>query len=215
MENNYQLSRIHNYINGLMSQEDMYALEREALDDPFLQDAIDGYRLQKGVDTKQLSLLQQRLAQRLARTDTHRSKLFYNWQRLVIGMTAGVLFITACTLLIIRYLPPQQTAVTNAQGIYIIAYNYQVTPVNIDTAPIGGWDKLCHALASDYSNSQGYTGNLDVQFQVDSEQKITHVRVTGEDFKVDEELIKLLQNQIQWQEGKAHFLIGIKKRSTL
>ncbi len=52
MENNYQLSRIHNYIHGLMTKEDMFQLEREALEDPFLQDAIDGYRLQNGVDAR-------------------------------------------------------------------------------------------------------------------------------------------------------------------
>lgn len=46
MENNYQLSRIQNYISGLMNKEEMFQLEKEALEDPFLQDAIEGYRMQ-------------------------------------------------------------------------------------------------------------------------------------------------------------------------
>ena len=99
MENNYQLSRIHNYIHGLMSKEEMFQLEREALDDPFLQDAIDGYRLQNGVDARQLSLLQQRLSRRVEDTVATRHAQYFTWQRLTIGATAAVLFVTLLALM--------------------------------------------------------------------------------------------------------------------
>ncbi len=61
MENNYQLTRIHNYVMGLMSKEEMYDMEREALNDPFLQDAIDGYKLQQGVDSPRRSKPKRRI----------------------------------------------------------------------------------------------------------------------------------------------------------
>src|SRR5690606_41855039 len=92
MENNYQLTRIHNYVMGLMSKEDMYDMEREALNDPFLQDAIDGYKLQQGVDSHQLSILQQRLAKKIEAKAEDKKRRFYNWQRLTVGMAAAVLF---------------------------------------------------------------------------------------------------------------------------
>ncbi len=39
----YGYSDIQRYINGQMSSAEMYALEKQSLDDPFLMDAIDGY----------------------------------------------------------------------------------------------------------------------------------------------------------------------------
>src|SRR5690606_32814493 len=129
MENNYQLSRIHNYVHGLMSRDEMHALEREALDDPFLQDAIDGYRLQNGVDAKQLSILQQRLATRVQEQANDKNRRFYSWQRVAVGMAAGVMFMVVCTLLLMKYFPQNRNAtLTEVEIMPVKEYNVKIYP---------------------------------------------------------------------------------------
>jgi hypothetical protein len=143
MENNYQLSRIHNYVHGLMSRDEMHALEREALEDPFLQDAIDGYKLQQGVDAKQLSILQQRLATRVKEQANDKNRRFYSWQRLAIGMAAGVMFIIVCTLLLMKYLPQQRTAtLTEVEIMTDQTFSISILNYDREKPPVGGWKHL-------------------------------------------------------------------------
>jgi len=211
MENNYQLSRIHNYVNGLMNKEDMYALEREALEDPFLQDAIDGYKLQNGVDVKQLSLLQQRLSSRVEEQMHSRSKRFYSWQRLAIGAAAAVMFITVCSLLLIRYLPKHKTVDMKEVVFKDAIFDYFVYPVNAesDVFPDKGWEQLYDMLNTKYSNSHDFEGKLDIQFKVDSNKKAYNIQIKGLD--KDEELEDILRNKIKWNGSNAHFELEISK----
>lgn len=215
MENNYQLSRIHNYVNGLMSKDDMYALEREALDDPFLQDAIDGYRLQEGIDVKQLSLLQQRLANRIEEQVSGKNKRFYNWQRLAIGMAAGVLFVAVCTLLLIRHFP--HTRQSNLTEVTILQDNsifeYEITPLRENTAyPEGNWDALKELLLSNYTNADSIEGKVKITLTVDDRGRASDMVMEYEGKKIqDTELVDLIRNNISWKGDKAQFYLQIDK----
>lgn len=102
MENSYNIIRIQQYIAGQLAKEEMYELEREAMDDPFLNDALEGYRLQKEVNHGKLSLLQQRLATRIEGQQVDRSRFYFTSQRLAIAATAAVLFVLAVVLLWMR-----------------------------------------------------------------------------------------------------------------
>jgi len=211
MENNYQLSRIHNYVNGLMSKEDMYALEREALEDPFLQDAIDGYKLQNGVDPKQLSLLQQRLSSRVEEHSNNRVKRFHSWQRLAIGAAAAVMFVTVCSLLLIRYLPKYKTVDMKEVVFKDAVFDYLVYPINSesDVFPDKGWEQLYDMLNAKYSNSHNFEGKLDIQFKVDQNKRAYNIEIKG--LAKDEELEDILRNKIKWKGSNAHFELDISK----
>lgn len=215
MENNYQLSRIHNYVNGLMSKEDMHALEREALEDPFLQDAIDGYKLQNGVDIKQVSLLQQRLAARVQEQVSGRNKRFYNWQRLAIGMTAGVMFVTVCTLLLMRYLPKENTVDMKELVIKDVIYEYSISPLNneSDAVPVGGWETFYEVLNTKYSNSQNYEGTIHVRFEIDANQKAKNIKTSGFPAGMDEELEDIIRNKVKWKGNRGSFVLEMYKIS--
>lgn len=102
MENHYNIIKIQQYLAGQLSRKEMYELEREAMDDPFLADAIEGYRLQKEVNHGQLSLLQQRLSQRIAGKQEEKNRFFFNSQRLGIAATAAVLFLLVVVLYLMR-----------------------------------------------------------------------------------------------------------------
>src|SRR5690606_24326527 len=141
MDNNYQLSRIHNYNGGLMSKEEMHAFEREALEDPFLQDALEGYAMQNGVDAKKLSLLQKRLATRVEQYDDQRNNRFFRWQRLAIGATAAVMFVSVCILLLIKYLPqPQKSGLSEVEILQESGYIITVNGSNSAAQPVDGWE---------------------------------------------------------------------------
>ena len=213
MENNYQLSRIHNYIHGLMSRDEMHELEREALDDPFLQDAIDGYKLQQGVDAKQLSILQQRLATRVQEQDAAKNKRFYSWQRLAIGMAAGVMFMIVCTLLLIKYLPQNRYAALKEVVISESTFDYLVIPNNIinDVSPVGGWEKFYDQLLSDYPISEESQVLLRVTFKVDDSHKAYDISIEGDVLAKYDELKSIIRNKISWEGSHADFSLQINK----
>ena|SRR5690606_24183033 len=99
MINKYTSVRIQYYLEGKLSPQEMYQLEREALDDPLLQDAIDGYREAERVDERRLSALQKRLEDRITTKGEQKQEFYFSWQRLSVAATAGLLFILACILL--------------------------------------------------------------------------------------------------------------------
>jgi len=98
MDNTYNIIRIQQYLKGELSPEEMHELEHEALYDPFLNDALEGYQY-KGVNTGKLTLLQQRLQDRITALPEERSRLLFTSQRLGIAAVACLLFILACVLL--------------------------------------------------------------------------------------------------------------------
>lgn len=97
MDNTYNIIRIQQYLRGELTPEEMNQLERQALDDPFLSDAIEGYA-HKGVSHAKLTLLQQRLQDRIAQQPQERSRMLFNSQRLGIAAVACLLFLLSCVL---------------------------------------------------------------------------------------------------------------------
>ena len=80
----------------------MHELEKQALDDPFLADALDGYAHINKPATKQLSLLQTQLEERIAQQQENKNVFNFSWQRLSIAAAAGLLFVSASILFWIK-----------------------------------------------------------------------------------------------------------------
>lgn len=209
MENNYQLSRIHNYIHGLMSREEMHALEREALEDPFLQDAIDGYKMQQGVDVKSLSLLQQRLERRIAEHAQRKNRFYFSWQRLAIGMVAAVMFIAVCTLLLIRHLPNKQHS--NVTEVELMDEALTQTVVNAlpagDAQPVGGWEAFS-AFVSEHYSGVNIEQRLEVRFKVAPDGRPYDIQPgVVKSQQIYEEIIQVLQKGPKWKGKTGHIEI--------
>lgn len=206
MENNYQLSRIHNYIHGLMSREEMHALEREALEDPFLQDAIDGYDMQQGVDVKSLSLLQQRLERRIAAHAQRKNRFYFSWQRLAIGMVSAVMFIAVCTLLLIRHLPnKQQSGVTEVELMDDVLTQTVVHALPAgDAQPIGGWEAFS-AFVSEHYSGANIAKRLEVRFKVAPDGRPYDIQPeVVKSQQIYEEIIQVLQKGPKWEGKTGH-----------
>lgn len=200
MENNYQLSRIHNYVSGLMSKEEMYNLEREALDDPFLQDALDGYKLHQGVDAKSLSLLQRRLANRVEEAKVESNRRLNTWQRLAIGSAAAVMFITACTLLLIRYLPTERAAtLTEVEIMQDKVYSVSIIPSEeVNGQPLNGWDDFEKHFIQNYKGQSHREGVINISFDVDENSKPKYINFKG---NINENLKKEINTLILSYKG--------------
>lgn len=158
MDTNYNIIRIQRYLQGQLSPEEMYSLEREALDDPFLNDAIEGYRLQDEINHGKLSLLQQRLAARIENQRQERDRFFFGGQRLGIAATACVLFLLVVLLYWMRtYGPVGSTVEGQDAGAREIdvelpvsesssagSPDIRVSPLHLAGAvvaePVGGWE---------------------------------------------------------------------------
>jgi len=217
MENNYQLSRIHNYVHGLMSRDEMHVIEREALDDPFLQDAIDGYKLQQGVDAKQLSILQQRLATRVQEQATAKNRRFYSWQRLAIGMAAGVMFMIVCTLLLMKYLPSQKTAtLTEVEIMPVKEYNVKIEPSERNKGfPENGWNDVEKKISKAIENLNISDGREIISLEFDSDGKVIGgVSEHSSLLDLDSSLIYEILKSVKWKGESTLFTLEIKRKES-
>ncbi|WP_207429343.1 hypothetical protein [Pedobacter sp. SYSU D00535] len=95
--NKLNYSIIQQYLEGKLSEKEMHELERQALDDPFLADALEGYSVSTSA-AKHLSLLQRQLEERVAQQEENKNQFFFSWQRVSIAAAATLLFIAASIL---------------------------------------------------------------------------------------------------------------------
>lgn len=143
MSHYYDIIYIQQYLDGKLSPEQMYELERAALNDALLQDAIDGYRSAEAVDHKQLSLLQKRFVARLETHQENKNRIYFTWQRLAIASIAGLLLIVIGVLFWMMRNPDNSTRVNSqAQQASIVNIQDKVTIslVDGDISPKVGWD---------------------------------------------------------------------------
>lgn len=209
MENSYQLSRIHNYINGLMSKEEMFLIEKEALEDPFLQDAIEGYRLQNGVDVSKLSLLQQRLNRRIEDTKLTRNAQFYTWQRLAIGSAAGVIFVVLIALMYFRYFIPKMTSKTTEVELIHPENMIAIEPIlsGGDASPVNGWKSFEQYLQKS-ELAKDFAGTLVVNFEIGKDGHLRNIQFEDNvSVEALEAARKLLSDGPEWQGEKGKLKI--------
>lgn len=148
MNKHYDINLIKQYVAGKLSVKEMHALERAALDDPFLQDALDGFENQLDHDLMPISLLQSRLEKRIAQERSQRDNFFFGRQRLAIGSVAAVLFILACVLFWMINYPIKQEPQNSMQEVSIQALpSVQATLKSGDLTPLIGWEDYNHYLS--------------------------------------------------------------------
>lgn len=217
MNNSYSIVRIQRYLNGELSREEMYELEREALDDPLLQDAIDGYRLQKNVSHRQLSLLQQRLADRIAGQTKERNAFFFGWQRLGVAATACVLMVLVLVLLWMRHQPARQQSaskevqveLTSPEALAGVSVEAAIG-AGLDAHPEGGWDTFQMYLA-DKLHGAGLKGKASVTFDIDSKGVPTHIQAPAD---VEPALLEAVRQALlqgpHWSGSKGELEVAVE-----
>lgn len=218
MSNNYNVIRIQQYLNGELSQEEMYRLERDALEDPFLQEALDGYREASRVDHRQLSILQRRLANRIALKQEKRDTFYFGAQRLAIAATACVLFVLVCVLFWMR-MPVKPAPVAkevevelSTLGAIIGVTAEPILAQGLDAQPQYGWEAYNEYLAA---NKQADTGDGKVVLVFDVDRQGRPVNIREEGGEVDRRLIaeatRLLSEGPDWSGSKGKIAVAFTK----
>ncbi len=72
----------------------MHMVEKHALEDPFVAEALAGLSASPKRSLQSISLLQKQLQDRVSAQATHKKKSVVTWQRLSIAATAAVMFIS-------------------------------------------------------------------------------------------------------------------------
>lgn len=208
MSKHYDIFTIQQYLAGDLSKEEMHQLELDALQDPMLQDAIDGFESSRAIDYKTLSLLQQRIQKRVIQQHTERNHFYFGRQRLAIASVAGVLFILACLLFWMTNFPSKKS---NPQASQEVNINLQglvnVSLQNGDIEPEIGWTDYNHYLR--INNKQSSTGErVEVSFEVLNQRPVAiEVRTSSANESAVQEIIKLIEDGPKWKGTKGAVVI--------
>ncbi|WP_026897213.1 carboxypeptidase-like regulatory domain-containing protein [Daejeonella oryzae] len=114
MKNNWPDNLIiQQYLNGTLEAKLMHQLEKKALEDPFLADALEGYAQSPDADHG-LSILQRQLQERIVHQQENKKVFYLSWQRLSVAAAAAVLFISAGVLFWMNSHPADQKIAANS-----------------------------------------------------------------------------------------------------
>ena len=111
---------LEDYLDGKLDAKAMHFVERQALDDPFVAEALEGLR-QSPKRKQTLSILQKQLYDRVSEKPIRRKMWGVTTQRLSIAATATVAFIAVSILFFMRETNRKnaETAARKADGIVV------------------------------------------------------------------------------------------------
>ncbi|QNL51183.1 hypothetical protein H8S90_06255 [Olivibacter sp. SDN3] len=212
MGDSHDIIRIQQYLKGELNPEEMNALERQALEDPLLNDAIEGFT-ETGIKPHKLTLLQQRLQERVTEQPQEHSRMLFNSQRLGIAAVACLLFILSCVLL----------WMINAKNMKDAGQTKQVTmelstkdpiPVGNDlfiarklteesASPKGGWEAFNQYVKENKRILSGSNSvSVIMQFEIDAVGKPKNIRSAKDQSSFTEEAKRLIKNGPTWVAGQ-------------
>ncbi|WP_316792901.1 carboxypeptidase-like regulatory domain-containing protein [Pedobacter frigoris] len=84
---------LEDYLDGKLDAKTMHRVEREALEDPFVAEALAGLSESPKRSLNSISILQKQLQERIAEQHVIKKRSVITWQRLSIAATAAVMFI--------------------------------------------------------------------------------------------------------------------------
>jgi|SRR5690606_18233021 len=154
MNQRYDIIFIQQYLEGKLSADDMHRLERAALEDPMLQDAIEGFSDTKAINHKQISLLQQRLESRIIAHQEEKNRFYFTGQRLAVASVSAVLMIVVAVLFWMMNTQTNSNKVdSNQSEVFIEVQNKpEINLVSGFAVPVKGWDDY-----QDYLSINGIT----------------------------------------------------------
>lgn len=226
MKNKYSLIDIDNYLKGNLSSQDMYEFEKVLLSDNFLQEAVEGYQKQNGINTEKIFSLQQKITKRVQETSSEKDSLFFGGMRLGMAATACVLFI----LVVVLYLFKTgffQSSPANSQENEVHV-NLQTKNLEISlfpylenekmAVPSGGTENFIQYLTRNHSIVLQDTSNPRIvqalaTISTDSAGKVVNVQLDGdfeEEIKIS--LHRLIMEGPAWQveQGSGRVVIELK-----
>jgi hypothetical protein len=199
MGNYYDINSIQQYLAGNLSKKEMRQIELDALKDPMLQDAIDGFESSKTINIHELSILQQRLQKRITLQHEERNHFYFGRQRLAIASIAGLLFIVAGILFWMINFPIKKTNQQPALKEVSVHLQPEVETVVLsgNLEPTIGWKDYHHYLQ--INNQEQLVGEeVELAFDIINNRAASIKVISSSSEKATNEAIRLIQDGPQW-----------------
>ncbi|TCD03345.1 carboxypeptidase-like regulatory domain-containing protein [Pedobacter psychroterrae] len=135
---------LEDYLDGKLDAKSMNRVERAALEDPFVAEALAGLSMSPKRSLASLSLLQKQLQQRVTEQQYVKKKTVITWQRLSIAATAAVLFISIGIIFWMKQVNYQQTGDNQSKKVDVV-----IAPKVKATEPVKPVPELIPPMASD------------------------------------------------------------------
>lgn len=201
MSKQYDILYIQQYLEGRLSAKDMHKLELDALEDGMLHDAIEGFRLSKSFNHKQLSLLQQRLESRIEAQHTEKNSFYFTAQRLTVASVAGVMLIVIGVLFWMMSNPQVSNLTTKGSQVGMevhIQDKANAALISGSIMPKGGWVNFNDYLSVNGGKiSEGEEVRLYFEVKDNRPQNIRII--SSGNLEISQELIRLLQEGPLWE----------------
>lgn len=154
---------IQQYLDGTLDPKQMHVLEKQALEDPFLAEALEGYS-QNAHHGHDLSILQRQLHERIMLLQENKKVYDFTWQRLSVAAAAAVLFISAGVLFWMNFQKPEQKTALN------------IKQVEANLTPLDSINKIGDLSAKEKKAVEEHQSSLDVVIRNKPELSIADVK---------------------------------------
>jgi TonB family protein len=188
---------LEDYLDGKLDDKMMYRVEREALEDPFVAQALAGLSQSPRRSRQSLSLLQKQLEVRVAGLEDNKKKSVITGQRLSIAATAALIFILGGIIFWMKYNNSQQ-----AKAPAVVEVNLDPAHVLDRVKPKAGWPAYFSYLKE--NNQLTKSGKLgkavEVSFTIGKDGKPANIKVDkslGDTY--DAEALRLIKAGPAWE----------------
>ncbi|SDL95169.1 hypothetical protein [Pedobacter antarcticus] len=110
---------LEDYLDGKLDAKSMHQVEKHALEDPFVAQALAGLAEHPSRMSQQVSLLQKQLYERTAVQRQQKKSSVFTWQRLSIGAAAAVMFITVSVIFLMRERAGKEQLAANPKKVEV------------------------------------------------------------------------------------------------
>ncbi|WP_207421778.1 energy transducer TonB [Desertivirga brevis] len=219
---------IEQYLQGKLDEKKMHELERQALNDPFLADALEGYSKTDASIGPNLSLLQKQLEERIAVQQEQKNSFHFGWQRISVAAAACLLFISASILFWMKGSWNQNELGGKERKVDVslmdpdsvqqyTSKNHQKMIHNqVPASPVGGWESFEKYLRENRRlvSNPGEGREVILAFKVTATGRPADIRIIkGIDEGVNKEAIRLVSEGPAWEYfGKQEIRLKIDLR---
>ena len=121
----YSAADLMQYATGRMSRAEMYALEKAAMEDSFLAEALEGYM--EAAATQSEQVLNEQIERLNKTADKQKAKVIPLWRRKIVQLAVAACFIAGAGWFIFSLL---QKSPTNTNEVAAVSKNSPKTPLN-------------------------------------------------------------------------------------
>lgn len=188
---------LEDYLDGKLDDKMMYRVEREALEDPFVAQALAGLSQSPKRSRQSLSLLQKQLETRIAGHEESKKESVITGQRLSIAATAALIFILGGIIFWMKYNNNQK-----AKAPAVVEVNLDPAHAMDNAKPTVGWPGYFSYLKDNnqLTKKEKLGKSVELSFTIGKDGRPENVRVYKSLGKAyDAEALRLLKAGPNWE----------------